>query len=135
MNKTARSALTEALAIQQRAAAVGFDWPDAEGPRAKIAEEFAELEHAVGHSRDSASSEINEELGDLLFAVANDARHLDVEPEAALTAANEKFRRRFRYIEERLAVEGLHPRDVNLTRLDALWEDAKCSERTENSGG
>lgn len=120
MSKSSDSALTDAIKIQQRAADAGFDWSDAEGPRAKIAEELAELERAAGNAERR-----NEELGDLLFAVVNLARHLDVEPEEALAASNEKFKRRYRYIEERLAAQGLLPGDVELDRLDALWEEAK----------
>ncbi len=123
MSKPADSALTVALEIQKRAAALGFDWPDATGPRAKIIEELSELECAAGNSK-----KMNEELGDLLFAVVNLARHLDVEPEQALAAANEKFQRRFHYIEQQLAAAGLLPNDVGLARLDALWNEAKRHE-------
>lgn len=123
MTREKNSALVAALEIQRRAAAAGFDWSDAEGPRAKIAEELSELERAAGDAQ-----KLNEELGDLLFAVVNLARHLEVEPERALAATNEKFKRRFRYIEERLAGEGLLPGDVDLARLDALWDEAKFRE-------
>ncbi|MGH8225852.1 MAG: MazG nucleotide pyrophosphohydrolase domain-containing protein [Gammaproteobacteria bacterium] len=125
MSKTSDSALAIALEIQKRVAALGFDWPDATGPRAKVIEELAELERAAGNAE-----KLNEELGDLLFAVVNLARHLDVEPEQALAAANQKFQHRFRYIEQRLATEGLYPQDVNLARLDALWNEAKRQKRT-----
>lgn len=123
MTKKGVSALLDALEIQRRAAAKGFDWNDAEGPRAKITEELSELERAAGNAQ-----KLNEELGDLLFAVVNLARHLEVEPERALATTNEKFKRRFRYIEERLAVEGLFPDDVGLARLEALWGEAKTRE-------
>ncbi|HEX5313415.1 MAG TPA: MazG nucleotide pyrophosphohydrolase domain-containing protein [Gammaproteobacteria bacterium] len=141
MNKSSASELDIAFELQERAAAVGFDWPDAAGPRAKIAEELAELEEAAApllrDSREgkipveaSASEEkVKEELGDLLFAVVNLARHLNVAPEAALAAANRKFQRRFRYIEKRLAAESLRPDGVDLARLDALWNEAKQRER------
>jgi ATP diphosphatase len=124
-----KSALTVALKLQQSAAAVGFDWPDSAGPRAKITEELAELEQAEGEGGQSLA----EELGDLLFAVVNLARHLNVNPEQALAAANSKFQSRFRYIEKRLAAEGLHPQDVDLARLDALWDEAKQLEQTRGN--
>jgi len=85
--------LERAAKLQRRAARVGFDWPDAAGPRAKISEELAELEAETEHDRQF------EELGDLLFAIVNFARHLNIEPEAALRSANTKFERRFRAIE------------------------------------
>src|SRR3954468_12639791 len=88
-------ALERAAKLQRRAARVGFDWPDVSGPRAKIDEELAELDAEVDHDRKL------EELGDLLFAIVNLARHLNVEPEAALREANRKFERRFRAIEQK----------------------------------
>ena len=89
-------ALKRAEKLGKRAIRVGFDWPDRKGVRAKIREELAELEEAVGASDDD---HINEEFGDLLFAVVNLARHLDVDPEKSLTAANYKFEKRFRDME------------------------------------
>ena len=109
-------ALERAAKLQRRAARVGFDWPDAEGPRAKIDEELAELDAETEHPR------MLEELGDLLFAVVNLARHLNIEPEAALREANAKFEKRFRAM-ERLA-EGKFP-DLDLNAQEALWEHAK----------
>lgn len=123
MNRPSRSALADALAIQKRAAALGFDWPDDEGPREKIVEEFDELVGAAGNPE-----QLQEELGDLLFAAVNYARHLGIEPEQALAAANEKFRRRFRYIEARLVQEGLRPEAATLEQMDALWNEAKRNE-------
>jgi uncharacterized protein YabN with tetrapyrrole methylase and pyrophosphatase domain len=119
-------ALMRALKLQKRAAAVGFDWPDADGPRQKVDEELSEL-NAVD-AQDSAA--LREELGDLLFSVVNLARHLNIEPEQALRAANCKFTRRFGYIESRLLETGLCPGDVDLARLDSLWNEAKCQERS-----
>lgn len=130
MSNSEGSALAKALAVQQRAAALGFDWPDAEGPREKISEELTELDEAT--RRDIAKPNppaIEEELGDLLFAIVNYARHLGLGPEQALAASNEKFCRRFRYIEKRLSSEGLQPGDVKLERLDALWDEAKRLEK------
>lgn len=123
-NVAARPALGVAAAVQARAAAVGFDWRDPAGPRAKVIEELDELERAAGRGPEA----LREELGDLLFAVVNLARHLDVAPEPALRQATAKFRRRFRYIEMRLAEEGLRPEAVELARLDALWNEAKRIE-------
>lgn len=118
-------ALMAACKLQRRAAAVGFDWPEADGARAKILEELAELDAASAEGPAAAT----EELGDLLFAVVNVARHLDIEPEQALREANRKFTRRFRYIEARLRARGGRPEDVALVELDALWEEAKRAER------
>jgi ATP diphosphatase len=107
-------ALERAAKLGKRAARTGFDWPDAEGPKAKIAEELEEL----GRARTDAERE--EELGDLLFAVANLARFLKVEPEEALRKANAKFERRFRQIEQAPGFAGL-----NLEEKEALWTAAK----------
>lgn len=121
-------ALMAAHKLQKRAAAVGFDWPEPSGPRAKVSEELGELDRAGEHDPGA----VREEVGDLLFAVVNLARHLGIEPEQALRAANRKFVRRFRYIEERLAERGLQPGEVKLPELDALWDEAK---RREGDGG
>lgn len=121
-------ALMRASKLQKRAAAVGFDWPDADGPKAKIIEELEELEQARRTDESSRQEQVNEELGDLLFAIVNYARHLGVEPEQALRAANRKFARRFRFIEARLAEDGLRPEDVELEHLDGLWSQAKVME-------
>lgn len=122
-------ALMRALKLQKRAAAVGFDWPNADGPRQKVDEELSEL-NAVD-AQDSAA--LQEELGDLLFSVVNLARHLNIEPEQALRAANRKFTRRFGYIESRLAEQGQQPQDVNLAELDSLWNAAKRAEHRVNT--
>ena len=115
-------ALSRARKLQKRAARVGFDWPDVSGPWAKVREESDELaQAAAGNDK----LEIEAELGDLLFAVVNLARHLDTDPEAALRAANHKFERRFRHIEERVAARGLTLEKCDLTSLDELWDEAK----------
>lgn len=118
-------ALMRALKLQKRAAAVGFDWPDADGPGGKVEEELSELRDVDPADADA----LREEVGDLLFAVVNLARHLGVEPEQALREANRKFSRRFRHIESRLAEQGHSPRDMGLDQLDLLWEEAKRLER------
>jgi ATP diphosphatase len=109
-------ALQRAEKLQRRAARVGFDWPDIDGPRAKIAEEWAEIEAATCHENRA------EELGDLLFSVVNYARHLGIEPEVALRGANARFEQRFRRVEQ-LADRPLS--DMNIDALEALWTRAK----------
>ena len=119
-------ALTRAVKLQNRAARVGFDWPAAEQVLDKIREETAELVAA----RDSADpAHLTEEFGDLLFVMANLARHLKIDPEEALRLANAKFTRRFRRIEAALAAQGRRPEDSDLAEMDALWNQAKADER------
>ena len=115
-------ALNRAQKLGKRAAAVGFDWPDRRGVRDKIAEELEELEEAVG-TRDPAR--VEEEFGDLLFAIVNLARHLDVDAEKALTGANRKFERRFAEMEKAISDAGERFRDHNLESLDREWRAAK----------
>jgi nucleoside triphosphate diphosphatase len=110
-------ALERAAKLQRRAARTGFDWPDVSGPRAKIDEELAELEAETDHDRKL------DELGDLLFAVVNLARHLNIEPEAALREANRKFEKRFRAIE---AAPGFE--HMPLDEKEALWVEAKKAQ-------
>jgi len=129
---TALPALTRAIKLQNKAAKVGFDWPSLSPVLAKLKEELAELEDAIAKSAagsETSARAIDEELGDLLFVVANLARHLKLDPEASLRAANQKFVGRFRYIEERLAADGRTPSDSDLAEMDALWDDAKAKER------
>jgi ATP diphosphatase len=109
-------ALKRAEKLQRRAARVGFDWPDVSGPRAKIDEELAEIEAAMTPEERAA------ELGDLLFSVVNYARHLDIDPEAALRDASARFEQRFRKVEE-IADRPL--KDMNIEALEALWRRAK----------
>ncbi len=110
--------LTRAVKLQAKAAKVGFDWPSVDDVYDKIAEEVAEL-------RAASAEEKAEEYGDLLFAMANAARHLGIDPEAALRDANAKFERRFRHIEARLAERGKEPGQSDLAEMDALWDEAK----------
>jgi len=119
-------ALTRALKLQQKAGKVGFDWNDPMAVLAKIREEADEIEDAIrsGERRDAAA-----ETGDLLFAVVNLARHLDVDPEGVLRATNQKFERRFASIERRLAARGKSPSQSTLAEMDALWDEAKAAER------
>ena len=110
-------ALERAAKLQRRAARTGFDWPDASGPRAKIDEELAELEAETEHQP------MFEEMGDLLFAVVNLARKLNIEPEAALREANSKFEKRFRAIE---GAPGFS--EMSLDEMEALWTEAKKAQ-------
>lgn len=125
-------ALTRAVKLQKRAARVGFDWPSTDEVVAKITEEAAELVEA---RETLTKAEVEEEFGDLLFVMANLARHLEVDPEAALRAANAKFTRRFGRIEDWLTEAGKHPADSDLAEMDALWNRAKAEERAAKRGG
>lgn len=117
-------ALTRALKLQKRAARVGFDWPSTAEVVAKIVEEANELVEA----RDTLGpAEIAEEYGDLMFVMVNLGRHLGLEAEACLRAANGKFTRRFAFIEAELAKAGKRPADSDLAEMDALWDAAKRS--------
>ncbi|UWR28541.1 nucleoside triphosphate pyrophosphohydrolase [Sulfitobacter sp. W002] len=119
-------ALLRAMKLQKRAARVGFDWPETTQVLDKITEEAAELVEA----KDTLSqAEVEEEYGDLLFVMANLGRHLGLDPEAALRAANAKFTRRFEGIETRLAAMGKTPQDSDLAEMDALWDAVKLAER------
>jgi len=119
-------ALTRAVKLQKRAARVGFDWPSTDEVVAKIAEEAAELVEARERLTEA---EVAEEFGDLLFVMANLARHLGVDPEAALRGANAKFTRRFGRIEDWLEAAGKRPADSDLAEMDALWNRAKAEEK------
>ncbi len=119
-------ALLRALKLQKRAARVGFDWPDTDKVLGKLTEEAAELVEA----RDTLSqTEVEEEFGDLLFVMANLGRHLGLDPEAALRAANAKFTRRFEGVETKLKERGKTPGDSDLEEMDALWDAVKAEER------
>jgi ATP diphosphatase len=119
-------ALTRAVKLQKRAARVGFDWPSTDQVLDKIIEESRELVEA----RDTLSkAEQVEEFGDLIFVMANLARHLDIDPEAALRAANQKFQRRFQRIEDILAELGKSPDQSDLEEMDGLWDQAKAEEK------
>ena len=118
--------LTRAVKLQKRAARVGFDWPDTGDVIEKIKEEAAEL------TEEGITEEHRfEEFGDLMFVMANLARHLKIDPEKALRAANRKFTRRFAYIEDRLAEMGKTPDQSSLMEMDAFWDAAKKSEKSE----
>ncbi len=116
-------ALVAAYRLQEKAGAVGFDWPDHGGPLAKVREETLEIEGELGSDTTPA---LAHEVGDLLFAVVNLARHLRVDPERELRSASHRFRDRFHHIERRLAENGRQPKDATLEEMDALWEEAKA---------
>jgi len=131
-------ALTRAVKLQDKAAKVGFDWPSLAPVFDKMREELAELEQVAlpadprGAAADRSpgpTPELEEEFGDLLFVMANVARHLKLDPEAALRAANQKFVRRFHHIERRLAERNRAPADSTLAEMDALWDEAKALEK------
>lgn len=124
---TSVPALVGAYRMTQKAAGVGFDWPDVDGVLAKVREELRELEAALEAGTDGGRA-VREEVGDLLFAVANLARHVGADPEAALAAGNSKFRRRFAAVERALARQGRSLADATLEEMDALWEAAKRRE-------
>jgi ATP diphosphatase len=120
-------ALTRALKLQEKASRVGFDWNDPRAVLRKIREEADEIEAELDREElDSAA--IAGEVGDLLFAAVNLARHLRADPEAILRHTNQKFERRFASIERALAARGKSPRDSTLAEMDALWEEAKAAE-------
>jgi MazG family protein len=121
---SALPALMRAEKLQRRASSVGFDWNDPQHVLGKIAEEAQEVLAA------QTQDEREDEIGDLLFVVANLARHLKVDPEAALRRSNAKFTRRFRYIETALAARGVRLGDASLDEMEALWQDAKRAEKS-----
>ena len=132
-------ALTRAVKLQRKAAKVGFDWPSLQPVLAKLKEELAELEAEItpqGQASDPTGltpppnpEAIEEEFGDLLFVLANVARHLKIVAEGALRGANDKFVRRFRYIEQQLAAKGRSPEQSDLAEMDALWDEAKSKNK------
>lgn len=124
-------ALSRAIKLQKRAAQVGFDWPEALPVVDKVREELDEVLEAMSENDPEA---IAEEIGDLLFVVGNLARHLKVDPESALRAANGKFERRFRFIEQALREAGRAMQDCALEELDALWGEAKKLEKQQTLG-
>jgi len=117
-------ALSRANKLQKRCANVGFDWPDVQGCWDKVKEEILEVEQTA-----SDSPELAEELGDLMFALVNVVRKHKLDPEAVLRAANSKFERRFRAVEQALAAAGKTPADSDLAEMDALWQQVKQGPR------
>jgi MazG family protein len=122
-------ALTRAVKLQHKAAKAGFDWPSLAPVFDKLKEELAELETEIARAGSGDREAITEEFGDLMFVMANVARHLEIDPEHALRAANQKFTRRFQHIERTFAAEGRDLETATLADLDAVWDDAKRLER------
>ena len=122
-------ALTRAAKLGRRAAGVGFEWPDVQGALDKADEELQELRAAIADK--STLTDIEDELGDVLFCMVNICRYLKVDPEGALRKTNRKFERRFRFVEQRLRAQGREPQQASLAEMDAYWDEAK---RLENSG-
>ena len=120
-------ALTRAEKLSRRAARVGFDWPDAQAVRAKVLEEVAEIDAAGAAASAGGSPALAEELGDLLFAIVNWSRHLDVDAEAALRAANLKFERRFETMERLASGRGRRLEELSAAEWDQLWREAKLN--------
>ena len=114
--------LLRAYKIQKKAAKKGFDWKDTDGPWSKIQEELVELKEA---SKSLSQEEIQQELGDVLFSVVNLARHLKVDPVLALASTNEKFKRRFSYVEEKMESSGIEMKQENLEIMDKFWDEGK----------
>lgn len=120
-------ALQRAARVQEKASKVGFDWPDRQEVWAKVREEVEEFHHEAESG--AAQEKIEEEFGDLLFALVNIARFLNLTPEEALQRTTDKFIRRFRHIEQRLREEGKGFQDVDLETMDGFWDEAKLKER------
>jgi nucleoside triphosphate diphosphatase len=119
-------ALSRAMKLQEKAGKVGFDWNDVRAVLEKIREEIVEVEAEIA---EGSAQALSGEVGDLLFATVNLARHLKVDPEAALRSANAKFERRFAHIEQRLAEAGQTPESASLDEMERLWVEAKVQER------
>lgn len=117
--------LARAEKLTKRAARVGFDWPDVPAVMVKVTEELDEVQAAT------SAAERHEEVGDLLFAIANLARHLGVDPEAALRDANAKFTRRFHYVEARAKADGIGMADAGLARLDGYWNEIRAADKSK----
>ena len=120
-------ALIRAVRLQEKAATVGFDWNDPHAVVAKLREELAEVEAEIGRSP-APAQRLEDEIGDLVFAVVNLARHLKVDADQALRRANLKFRRRFAAIETALAADGRSPAEASLDEMEALWRQVKAAE-------
>jgi MazG family protein len=124
--------LTKAYRVQQRAAGVGFDWPDHEGPMEKVLEEVGEVTNAIEAGE---VEKVLEEVGDLLFAAVNLARLAGVHPTTALARANRKFQSRFERLEERARAQGVELAGAGLERLDAIWDEVKEEEEEGEAEG
>jgi ATP diphosphatase len=129
-------ALTRAVKLQHKAAAVGFDWPSLQPVFDKLKEELGELEAAIADGQTAGprhKAALEEEFGDVMFVIANVARHLGLEPEGVLRQANAKFSRRFSAVERKLADVGRGPQQSDLAEMDRLWEEVKAEEGKEGA--
>lgn len=126
-----QDALRYALAMQKKAAEVGFDWPDIQGVIAKIHEELDELGDEIADDADT--DRLSDELGDVLFACCNLARHLGLDPVVALQSTNQKFYRRFNFVETSVTAANKEFGDFSLEELDAFWDQAKLLEKLDDS--
>lgn len=131
LDTNSNDVLTLAIAMQKKASEQGFDWSEITGVIEKVQEELDELKQEITQSSDKTL--IQAELGDLLFACCNLARHLNINPQAALNTCNQKFYRRFNYVETRVAAEGKQFSDYKLDELDSFWEQAKQLEKLESN--
>jgi uncharacterized protein YabN with tetrapyrrole methylase and pyrophosphatase domain len=125
--KNQESELQQAVEITQTVAKIGFDWPNVDGVIDKIHEEIAEVKHEINSN--GSSVRLQDEIGDLLFAVCNLARHLNVNPQTALASTNAKFTRRFQYIEQQVFLKNKKFSDFSLSELDSFWVQAKQQEK------
>lgn len=128
---TALPSSTRSLKLQQRAARVGFDWPDLKDVLVSLRSELDELESEI---RERNKDAMEDELGDVYFAVVNLARHLEIDPDTALRRTNRKFERRFRAIEERLAQQGRTVKNSNLEEMDRIWNEVRAAEKLAKAG-
>lgn len=126
-----QDALSYAVDMQKQASSVGFDWPDIEGVIRKIHEELNELGSEIKANPDKVR--LADELGDVLFACCNLARHLGVDPQQALSGTNQKFYRRFNYVETRVSAAGKPFADFTLDELDSFWDEAKLLEKLDDN--
>lgn len=129
IKKTQKDVFKLAIEMQKKASEVGFDWPNPDGVLEKIHEEIDELDQEI--KQDSDKSVLLAELGDILFACCNLARHLDIDPAEALNSSNTKFYRRFNYVETAVTAQGKQFKDFSLEELDTLWNTAKQLEQIE----
>jgi nucleoside triphosphate diphosphatase len=128
LDKADKSATTLNYAVEltQQASSIGFDWPDIEGVIDKIHEELNEVQYEIDNGE--LAERLHDEIGDLLFACTNLARHLNIDPDSALASTNNKFKRRFEFIESQVLAQEKSLSDCNLDELDALWDKAKLLE-------
>jgi len=119
--------LNYAVELTQLASSIGFDWPDVTGVISKIHEELNEVQYEIDNGE--LAERLHDEIGDVLFACTNLARHLNIDPDSALQSTNDKFKRRFEFIEQQVSAQNKTLSECDLLELDALWEQAKLLEK------